>query len=175
MNLVGKRLTLLAAAPSAVSAFYAECLNKKIQFNAHIWTKSKFLGMSIGVHNIGQGKLLLLLPPPPQSRVPSAIWLTTFPPQVACPVWNTTSITYSPSPTATAGSCCRSALCFCGGHVLLRCPPDHDVSPIQVDSNGALGGAGWRVQHLLLQVGLQCQHCLSHQTFLRREEAQSHC
>lgn len=41
---------------SSVSAFYAECFNKKIQFNAHIWTKSKFLGMSIGVHNIGQGK-----------------------------------------------------------------------------------------------------------------------
>ena len=40
----------------SVSAFYAECFNKKIQFNAHIWTKSKFLGMSIGVHNIGQGK-----------------------------------------------------------------------------------------------------------------------
>ncbi|CAG5861133.1 unnamed protein product [Menidia menidia] len=38
-----------------ISAFYAECLSKKIQFNAHIWTKSKFLGMSIGVHNIGQG------------------------------------------------------------------------------------------------------------------------
>uniref|UniRef100_A0A8D1FHT8 Oxysterol-binding protein n=1 Tax=Sus scrofa TaxID=9823 RepID=A0A8D1FHT8_PIG len=38
-----------------ISAFYAECYNKKIQFNAHIWTKSKFLGMSIGVHNIGQG------------------------------------------------------------------------------------------------------------------------
>ncbi|KAH0519756.1 Oxysterol-binding protein-related protein 9 [Microtus ochrogaster] len=37
-----------------ISAFYAECFNKKIQFNAHIWTKSKFLGMSIGVHNIGQ-------------------------------------------------------------------------------------------------------------------------
>uniref|UniRef100_A0A3Q3X5X8 Oxysterol-binding protein n=1 Tax=Mola mola TaxID=94237 RepID=A0A3Q3X5X8_MOLML len=32
-----------------ISAFYAECLSKKIQFNAHIWTKSKFLGMSIGV------------------------------------------------------------------------------------------------------------------------------
>ncbi|KAJ8395435.1 hypothetical protein AAFF_G00031690 [Aldrovandia affinis] len=40
---------------SPISAFYAECLSKKIQFNAHIWTKSKFLGMSIGVHNIGQG------------------------------------------------------------------------------------------------------------------------
>ncbi|KAG5276224.1 hypothetical protein AALO_G00129440 [Alosa alosa] len=38
-----------------ISAFYAECLSKNIQFNAHIWTKSKFLGMSIGVHNIGQG------------------------------------------------------------------------------------------------------------------------
>uniref|UniRef100_A0A3Q2WAW7 Oxysterol-binding protein n=1 Tax=Haplochromis burtoni TaxID=8153 RepID=A0A3Q2WAW7_HAPBU len=38
-----------------ISAFYAECLSRKIQFNAHIWTKSKFLGMSIGVHNIGQG------------------------------------------------------------------------------------------------------------------------
>uniref|UniRef100_A0A2I3G1Z6 Oxysterol-binding protein n=1 Tax=Nomascus leucogenys TaxID=61853 RepID=A0A2I3G1Z6_NOMLE len=38
-----------------ISAFYAECFNKKIQFNAHIWTKSKFLGMSTGVHNIGQG------------------------------------------------------------------------------------------------------------------------
>ncbi|KAF7244496.1 Oxysterol-binding protein-related protein 9 [Varanus komodoensis] len=38
-----------------ISAFYAECSRKKIQFNAHIWTKSKFLGMSIGVHNIGQG------------------------------------------------------------------------------------------------------------------------
>ncbi|KAL7985087.1 hypothetical protein Chor_003657, partial [Crotalus horridus] len=37
-----------------ISAFYAECSRKKIQFNAHIWTKSKFLGMSIGVHNIGQ-------------------------------------------------------------------------------------------------------------------------
>ncbi|XP_043942010.1 oxysterol-binding protein-related protein 9 isoform X2 [Protopterus annectens] len=38
-----------------ISAFYAECYCKRIQFNAHIWTKSKFLGMSIGVHNIGQG------------------------------------------------------------------------------------------------------------------------
>ncbi|XP_030061142.1 oxysterol-binding protein-related protein 9 isoform X4 [Microcaecilia unicolor] len=38
-----------------ISAIYAECYNKRIQFNAHIWTKSKFLGMSIGVHNIGQG------------------------------------------------------------------------------------------------------------------------
>ena len=38
-----------------ISAFYAECFIKKIQFRAHIWTKSKFLRMSVGVHNIGQG------------------------------------------------------------------------------------------------------------------------
>uniref|UniRef100_A0A4W3IGC5 Oxysterol-binding protein n=1 Tax=Callorhinchus milii TaxID=7868 RepID=A0A4W3IGC5_CALMI len=43
-----------------ISAFYAECFAKRIQFNAHIWTKSKFLGMSIGVHNIGQGCVSLL-------------------------------------------------------------------------------------------------------------------
>ncbi|XP_061413842.1 oxysterol-binding protein-related protein 9-like isoform X2 [Lethenteron reissneri] len=43
-----------------ISAFYAECHSRRIQFNAHIWTKSKFLGMSIGVHNIGQGCVSLL-------------------------------------------------------------------------------------------------------------------
>ncbi|XP_078074687.1 oxysterol-binding protein-related protein 9 isoform X2 [Mustelus asterias] len=43
-----------------ISAFYAECFSKRIQFNAHIWTKSKFLGMSIGVHNIGQGCVSVL-------------------------------------------------------------------------------------------------------------------
>uniref|UniRef100_F6VTM3 Oxysterol-binding protein n=1 Tax=Ciona intestinalis TaxID=7719 RepID=F6VTM3_CIOIN len=43
-----------------VSAFYAEHKDKRMQFNGHIWTKSKFLGLSIGVHNIGQGCLRLL-------------------------------------------------------------------------------------------------------------------
>ncbi|XP_057323520.1 oxysterol-binding protein-related protein 9 isoform X6 [Microplitis mediator] len=38
-----------------VSAFYAEHRAKKICFNAHVWTKSRFLGLSIGVHNIGKG------------------------------------------------------------------------------------------------------------------------
>lgn len=42
-----------------VSAFYAEHYNKKISFSAHVWTKSKFLGLSIGVHNIGQGIVTL--------------------------------------------------------------------------------------------------------------------
>ena len=40
-----------------ISAFYAENKSKSIQFTAHIWTKSKFLGMSIGVENEGFGLL----------------------------------------------------------------------------------------------------------------------
>ncbi|VEN34123.1 unnamed protein product, partial [Callosobruchus maculatus] len=38
-----------------ISAFYAEHYNKRISFNAHIYTKSKFLGLSVCVYNIGQG------------------------------------------------------------------------------------------------------------------------
>ncbi|XP_075981680.1 oxysterol-binding protein-related protein 9 [Anticarsia gemmatalis] len=43
-----------------ISAFYAEHVNKRIQFEAWVWTKSKFLGLSIGVHNIGRGIVTLL-------------------------------------------------------------------------------------------------------------------
>ncbi|XP_050352152.1 oxysterol-binding protein-related protein 9 isoform X1 [Nymphalis io] len=43
-----------------ISAFYAEHVNKRIQFDAWVWTKSKFLGLSIGVHNIGRGLVTLL-------------------------------------------------------------------------------------------------------------------
>ncbi len=39
----------------SVSAFYAECHEKRICFNSYIWTKSKFLGLSIGVNMVGQG------------------------------------------------------------------------------------------------------------------------
>jgi len=42
-----------------VSAFYAEHYDKRISFCAHIWTKSKFLGLSIGVHHVGQGCISL--------------------------------------------------------------------------------------------------------------------
>ncbi|KAK3090477.1 hypothetical protein FSP39_012173 [Pinctada imbricata] len=37
-----------------ISAFYAEHYNKRISLDGYIWTKSKFLGLSIGVHMIGQ-------------------------------------------------------------------------------------------------------------------------
>lgn len=43
-----------------VSAFYAECQNKKISLDGYIWTKSKFLGLSIGVHMVGQAVISLL-------------------------------------------------------------------------------------------------------------------
>ena len=38
-----------------VSAFYFECPEKKMKMNASIWTKSKFMGMSIGVVMVGKG------------------------------------------------------------------------------------------------------------------------
>ncbi|GFT90384.1 oxysterol-binding protein-related protein 9 [Nephila pilipes] len=43
-----------------ISAFYAEHVNKGISCSAHIWTKSKFLGLSIGVQNIGQAVINVL-------------------------------------------------------------------------------------------------------------------
>lgn len=42
-----------------VSAFYTENRAKKISCCAHIYTKSKFLGLSVGVHHIGQGVISL--------------------------------------------------------------------------------------------------------------------
>ena len=44
----------------AVSAFYAECFNKRISINGYVWTKSKFLGLSVGVHMIGQAVISVL-------------------------------------------------------------------------------------------------------------------
>lgn len=43
-----------------VSCFYCECKEKRMCVNAHIWTKSKFLGMSIGVSMVGEGVLKLM-------------------------------------------------------------------------------------------------------------------
>ncbi|CAL8407109.1 unnamed protein product [Arctogadus glacialis] len=43
-----------------VSGFYAECPEKRVCVNTHVWTKSKFMGMSIGVSMVGEGCLSLL-------------------------------------------------------------------------------------------------------------------
>ncbi|XP_046562264.1 oxysterol-binding protein-related protein 11-like isoform X1 [Haliotis rubra] len=43
-----------------VSAFYFECPEKQMCMNASIWTKSKFMGMSIGVVMVGKVHLKLL-------------------------------------------------------------------------------------------------------------------
>lgn len=43
-----------------VSAFYAEHPESQSQCMGHIWTKSKFLGLSIGVHMVGEGCVNLL-------------------------------------------------------------------------------------------------------------------
>jgi len=42
-----------------ISAFYAECASKRICFNSHLWTKSKFLGLSIGVSMVGTGNVFV--------------------------------------------------------------------------------------------------------------------
>lgn len=39
-----------------VSGFYAECAERRMCVNTHVWTKSKFMGMSIGVSMIGEGE-----------------------------------------------------------------------------------------------------------------------
>lgn len=42
-----------------VSAFYAVNKKKEISCSAHIYTKSKYLGLSVGVHNVGHGLIRL--------------------------------------------------------------------------------------------------------------------
>ncbi|GMR51370.1 hypothetical protein PMAYCL1PPCAC_21565 [Pristionchus mayeri] len=42
-----------------ISAFYAEHPGRRISFHANIYTKSSFLGLSIGVQNIGSGRVIL--------------------------------------------------------------------------------------------------------------------
>ena len=44
-----------------VSGFYAECQERRMCVNTHVWTKSKFMGMSIGVSMIGEGKTIFVL------------------------------------------------------------------------------------------------------------------
>ncbi|XP_048882490.1 oxysterol-binding protein-related protein 10 isoform X2 [Brienomyrus brachyistius] len=43
-----------------VSSFYCECRERRMCVNAHVWTKSKFMGMSVGVSMVGEGVLYLL-------------------------------------------------------------------------------------------------------------------
>ncbi|PIK45147.1 putative oxysterol-binding protein-related protein 11-like [Apostichopus japonicus] len=43
-----------------VSAFYAECPSLNTYMNGWIWTKSKFLGMSVGVTMVGEGAIHVL-------------------------------------------------------------------------------------------------------------------
>jgi hypothetical protein len=45
---------------SLVASFYAECPAKRIQIDGCLWTKSKFLGLSVAVHMIGDATLTLL-------------------------------------------------------------------------------------------------------------------
>ena len=39
-----------------VSGFYCECRERRMCVNTHVWTRSKFMGMSIGVSMVGEGE-----------------------------------------------------------------------------------------------------------------------
>ncbi|XP_028673683.1 oxysterol-binding protein-related protein 10 [Erpetoichthys calabaricus] len=43
-----------------VSGFYCECKERRLCVNAHVLTKTKFLGMSVGISMAGEGVLFLL-------------------------------------------------------------------------------------------------------------------
>ncbi|XP_061886354.1 oxysterol-binding protein-related protein 10-like [Entelurus aequoreus] len=42
-----------------VSGFYCECKEKRMCVNTYVWTRSKFMGMSVGVSMVGEGVLHL--------------------------------------------------------------------------------------------------------------------
>ncbi len=63
----------------AVSAFYFECPDKQMSMNASVWTKSKFMGMSIGVVMVGKGTFPLL---PQQLRKESVRFTNELPPPI---------------------------------------------------------------------------------------------
>uniref|UniRef100_A0A8C9F6A0 Oxysterol-binding protein n=1 Tax=Pavo cristatus TaxID=9049 RepID=A0A8C9F6A0_PAVCR len=56
-----------------VSGFYAECVERKMCVNAHVWTKSKFLGMSIGVTMVGEGNFHLPVAPVTQNATNTVV------------------------------------------------------------------------------------------------------
>ncbi|XP_014675045.1 PREDICTED: oxysterol-binding protein-related protein 11-like [Priapulus caudatus] len=64
MALVEWYLTAIHAGRQVInyhlSAFYIECPARNMCMNAHVWTKSKFMGMSIGVAMVGEVSLTLL-------------------------------------------------------------------------------------------------------------------
>lgn len=43
-----------------VCGMYAECPDAGIQYDGHIWTKSKFYGLSIGIELVGEGRIKLI-------------------------------------------------------------------------------------------------------------------
>lgn len=149
---------ITSALVSVVSAFYAECLSKRIQFNAHIWTKSKFLGMSIGVHNIGQGMSVSI-----HSEILICTYIFVNLAKLMCLIdvlllGCVSCLDHDEHYILTFPN--GYGRCVLSMSVLNYCPVaavyfTHLILCVQVDSDCAMGGARWGVQHLLLQVRLQ--------------------
>lgn len=101
--------------------------------------------------------------------------------QAVCLVSSTMNTTFWLSPMAMAGVIFnytslrpvltwKDVLCLGGmqAYVILH------VS-LQVYPDCSMGGIRWRVQYFLLQIWLQCQHSIPHQTLLWGKEAQDNC
>jgi len=61
-SVAGHNLTFIAEQVShrpPVSCFYTESKKDRISMTAHVWTKSRFLGLSIGMECVGQGIIVL--------------------------------------------------------------------------------------------------------------------
>jgi len=61
-TVAGNNLTFIAEQVShrpPVSCFYTESISDQISMTAHVWTKSRFLGFSIGMECVGHGSIVL--------------------------------------------------------------------------------------------------------------------
>ena len=59
-RVIGERQERERFDPFLVASFYAECPTKRIQIDGCLWTKSRFLGLAIGVDLVGDATLTLL-------------------------------------------------------------------------------------------------------------------
>eukprot|EP00123_Amoebidium_parasiticum_P009767 comp19697_c0_seq2/m.23411 comp19697_c0_seq2/g.23411 ORF comp19697_c0_seq2/g.23411 comp19697_c0_seq2/m.23411 type:complete len:291 (-) comp19697_c0_seq2:111-983(-) len=101
-----------------VSAFYVENLTTQVSLNAHIWTKSKFLGTSIGVSMVGQGIITL--------HTHSEEYLVTF-------------------PSAYARSILTIPWVELGGHTVIECSKTGYKATIEFLTKPTFGGETHRI------------------------------
>ncbi|CAB3408578.1 unnamed protein product [Caenorhabditis bovis] len=112
-----------------ISAFYAEVPSQGISFNAHIYTKSSFLGLSIGVQNLGEGVLTL-------HRYNNEQYTFTFPSGYGRSIMSTPWVEL-------------------GGKVKVACPKTGYYADIEFLTKPFFGGKPHRIQGSIYKEGLK--------------------